>query len=45
LLDESSVTGEPMPVHCYAGDAVSSGTTNAGVPFDLMLSKTAADST
>jgi heavy metal translocating P-type ATPase len=45
LLDESSMTGEPMPVHRNAGEAVASGVANAGVPFDLVLSRTAANST
>ncbi len=45
LLDESSMTGEPMPVRRNAGEAVSSGVANAGAPFDLMLSHTAANST
>ncbi len=45
LLDESSMTGEPMPVHRNVGEAVSSGVANAGAPFDLVLSHTAANST
>lgn len=45
LLDESSMTGEPMPVHRNAGEVVSSGVANAGAPFDLLLSHTAANST
>jgi heavy metal translocating P-type ATPase len=45
LLDESSMTGEPMPVHRIAGEAVSSGVANAGAPFDLVLSHSAANST
>ncbi len=45
LIDESSMTGEPMPVHRTAGEAVCSGVANAGAPFDLVLSHTAANST
>lgn len=45
LLDESSMTGEPMPVRRNEGEAVSSGVANAGAPFDLVLSHTAANST
>lgn len=45
LLDESSMTGEPMPVHRNVGDTVASGVANAGAPFDLLLTHTAANST
>jgi heavy metal translocating P-type ATPase len=45
LLDESSMTGEPMPVQRHAGEAVASGVANAGAPFDLVLTHTAANST
>ena len=44
LLDESSMTGEPTPVRRRAGEAVASGVANAGAPFDLVISHTAADS-
>jgi heavy metal translocating P-type ATPase len=45
LLDESALTGEPVPVERAAGDAAASGAVNAGVPFDLIASATAATST
>ena len=45
LLDESSMTGEPMPVQRHTGEAVASGVANAGAPFDLVLTHSAANST
>jgi heavy metal translocating P-type ATPase len=45
VLDESALTGEPLPVERHAGDAVRSGVVNAGGPFDLRATTTAADST
>jgi heavy metal translocating P-type ATPase len=45
VLDESALTGEPVPVEREAGDAVGSGVVNAGGPFDLRATTTAADST
>ncbi len=45
VLDESALTGEARLVTRVAGEAVSSGTVNAGPPFDLVASATAADST
>ncbi|MCX5515030.1 cadmium-translocating P-type ATPase [Kaistia algarum] len=45
LLDESALTGEPMPVRRRMGDDVLSGVTNAGAPFDLDVAKSAGDST
>jgi heavy metal translocating P-type ATPase len=45
VLDESALTGEPRPVDHTTGDTVRSGTVNAGGPFDLRASATAADST
>ncbi len=45
LLDESSLTGEPLPKHCNTGEAVASGVANAGAPFDLVVVRTAANST
>ncbi|HUE85725.1 MAG TPA: heavy metal translocating P-type ATPase [Vicinamibacterales bacterium] len=45
VLDESALTGEALPVKRTRGDAVLSGTTNAGDPFDLNATSAAADST
>lgn len=44
-LDESALTGEPLPRHAAAGGEVPSGSINAGAPFDLRATATAADST
>jgi len=45
LLDESALTGEPLPVERCAGDPVRSGTVNAGDSFDIRVNASAADST
>lgn len=45
VLDESALTGEPGPVTRGPGEAVSSGTVNAGTPFDLVATATAERST
>ena len=45
VLDESALTGEPRLATRAAGDAVSSGTVNAGPPFDLVATATAERST
>jgi heavy metal translocating P-type ATPase len=45
LLDESALTGEPFPIERPAGDVVRSGVVNAGQPFDMLATATAADST
>jgi heavy metal translocating P-type ATPase len=45
VLDESSMTGESLPVEHKSGEAVRSGTVNAGPPFDLRATTVAADST
>ena len=45
VLDESPLTGEPLPVERTGGTAVRSGAVNAGGPFDLRATTTAADST
>lgn len=44
VLDESALTGEPLPVDREAGDAIRSGTVNAGDPFDLRATTTATNS-
>jgi heavy metal translocating P-type ATPase len=45
ILDQSALTGEPIPVQQRAGDKVMSGSTNAGEAFDLVASHYAAEST
>lgn len=45
VLDQSALTGEAIPVQQHAGDAVMSGSTNAGEAFDLVASHPAAEST
>src|SRR5680860_816066 len=45
VLDESALTGEPLPVERLAGDAVRSGVVNAGQPIDLVATALAAEST
>jgi heavy metal translocating P-type ATPase len=45
ILDESALTGEPLPVERGAAAAVMSGVTNVGHGFDLTASARAADST
>ena len=45
VLDEAALTGEPLPVTREPGDAVRSGVVNAGGPFDLRVTATAANST
>ena len=45
VLDESALTGEARPVERGTGDQVRSGVVNAGGPFDLRASDTAAEST
>ena len=45
VLDESALTGEPLPVAHPAADPVRSGTVNAGAAFDLRATTTAAEST
>ena len=45
ILDESALTGEPLPVDRAQGEQVRSGVLNAGRPFDLLSTARAADST
>jgi heavy metal translocating P-type ATPase len=45
VLDESALTGEAVPVERAAGEPVRSGVVNAGPPFDLRATTTAAGST
>ena len=45
VLDESALTGEALPIERSPGDQVRSGVVNAGGPFDLSASASAAEST
>ena len=45
VLDESALTGEALPAEHGLGEVVRSGTLNAGGPFDLRATTSAADST
>ncbi len=45
MLDESALTGEPIPVERRMGEAVRSGTLNAGGTFRLRASASAGEST
>ncbi len=44
LLDESALTGEPMPVERMPGDSVRSGVANAAEAFRLVATRPAAES-
>ena len=44
-IDESAVTGEPIPVEKTRGSAVFSGSLNAGETFELTVTAPAAEST
>jgi heavy metal translocating P-type ATPase len=45
VVDESALTGEAVPVSRVRGERVSSGSVNAGAPFDLRATATAEQST
>jgi heavy metal translocating P-type ATPase len=45
VLDESALTGEPLPIPLKAGEAVRSGAVNAGDTFEMRASATAGEST
>jgi heavy metal translocating P-type ATPase len=45
IVDESAVTGEPIPERRISGDVLRSGTVNAGEAFHYRASRTADDST
>ncbi|HET6967086.1 MAG TPA: heavy metal translocating P-type ATPase, partial [Ornithinibacter sp.] len=45
VLDESALTGEPLPVERPPGDEVRSGVVNAGDPLELLATSVAAEST
>lgn len=45
ILDESALTGEPLPVERGAGDGVRSGAVNAGPAFDMLATADPAEST
>ena len=44
-LDESALTGEPLPVQREAGEEISSGVLNAGIPFEYIATTTSENST
>ncbi|MBW9114733.1 cadmium-translocating P-type ATPase [Rhizobium cauense] len=45
LVDQSALTGEPLPVRLEHGHSIASGASNAGEAFELVVSNTAGDST
>lgn len=45
VLDESALTGEPLPVTHEPGEWIRSGVVNAGAPFEMCATASAADST
>jgi heavy metal translocating P-type ATPase len=44
-LDESALTGEPLPVQREASEEISSGIVNAGAPFEYIATTNSANST
>ncbi len=44
-LDESALTGEPLPVNRAVGEDISSGVLNAGAPFEFIATTTSENST
>ena len=44
-LDESALTGEPLPVNRKIGEDISSGVLNAGAPFEFVATTTSENST
>jgi cation transport ATPase len=45
MIDESALSGEPMPVSRQVGETARSGSLNAGGPFQIRASATASEST
>ena len=45
VIDESALTGEPIPVSRHAGELARSGSLNAGDTFEIRASATASEST
>jgi heavy metal translocating P-type ATPase len=45
MIDESAISGEPIPVSRQAGERARSGAVNAGGPFEIRASTTAGEST
>jgi heavy metal translocating P-type ATPase len=45
IIDEAALTGEPMPVTRRGGEALHSGTVNAGDTFELQATASASEST
>jgi P-type E1-E2 ATPase len=45
LIDESALTGEPIPVDRHAGQLARSGTLNVGETFEMRATATAGEST
>jgi heavy metal translocating P-type ATPase len=45
VLDESALTGEPLPIERASGEVARSGAVNAAAPFDMIAATDAANST